>query len=125
MIYTQDISGALEEAVGKDGAGSAEFAEALARANDAVARLREHKKNNTLPVLSIAEREDDIALIEETAKRISGFKAFVVIGMGGSSYGGKALAALSLNPFAHGSGTEIHFLDNIDPLTSDRVLLLW
>ena len=67
--------------------------------------------------------QDDLAQIEETAKRIATFKTFVVIGMGGSSYGGKALASLAHNPTAHGSGTQIHFIDNIDPQTSNQLLL--
>ena len=120
MTYVQNITGALEETIGKDGAARADMAEGLKRAASAVAVLAMQKKNNSLPVLNIAERQDDLALIEETARRISAFKSFVVIGMGGSSYGGKALTALAHNAFTRGAGTEIHFLDNIDPLTSDK-----
>jgi glucose-6-phosphate isomerase len=123
MIYTHDIANALEDAIGKEGASETRFSAHLGKAGEAVAALSARKRNNSLPVLNIAEREDDLALIEETAKRISGFKALVVIGMGGSSYGGKALCALAHNPFARAGATQVHFIDNIDPLTSDRSLL--
>jgi len=122
-MYTQDIRPAFEEVIGKDGADKARFKDALDAAAKAIATLETHKKNGALPVLTIPEREDDLASIEEAVKRIAAFKTFVVIGMGGSSYGGKALTSLVHNPLAQSSALEIHFIDNIDPLTSDRLLL--
>jgi glucose-6-phosphate isomerase len=125
MTYTHDIKSALEETIGKEGANKASFADALSKAEEAVAKLKVSKADGSLAVLNLPEREDDLALIEETARHISSFKTFVVIGMGGSSYGAKALCALAYNPFAlaPAGGTILHFIDNIDPLTSDRILL--
>lgn len=40
------------------------------------------------------------------------FKNFVIFGTGGSSLGGKTLAALEVNPF---KPQAVHFLDNVDP----------
>src|SRR5262249_4390313 len=87
-------------------------------------KLEGAKKDNALPVLNIAERTDDLPLIEETAKRITGeFRRLVVVGMGGSSYGGKAICSLAHNMFARDAGVTVHFLDNVDPFTSNWLLL--
>ncbi len=124
MTFTHDITRAFEDTVGEEGAEKVVFSDMLLQAREAIAKLDACKKTNSLPILNIAEREDDLALIEETAKRITGgFKTLVVIGMGGSSYGGKTLCALAHNAFSHGGGTAVHFIDNIDPLTSDQLLL--
>lgn len=125
MTYSHDITRAFPDAIGaRDAADPARYKQLLAEARTAIAKLAERRKNNSLPVLNIAAREDDLTLIEETAARITGsFKSLVVIGMGGSSYGGKALCALTHNAFSHGMGTSVYFVDNIDPLTSDQLLL--
>lgn len=129
MTYIHNIDSAFTSVIGKDGVEPSRFAQILSDANIVVRKLSAGAKDDSLPVLTIAEHQDDLPLIEETAARISAFKNFVVIGMGGSSYGGKALTALSHNPFAQGGAltrggsTVVHFIDNIDPLTSDRILL--
>jgi len=124
MIYSHDISPAFSAVLGDDGADQAHFSQLLLHAGEALARLSACRKTNSLPVLNIAQREDDLELIEATAKRITdGFKTLIVIGMGGSSYGGKALCALTHNTFGHDGGVAVHFIDNIDPLTADRLLL--
>lgn len=46
------------------------------------------------------------------------FKNFVIFGTGGSSLGGKTLAALKLNPFA---SQHVHFLDNVDPYSLEQL----
>jgi len=123
-MFTHDISRALEGAIGKDGASDADFADALAKANDAVKRLDTRRKDGSLPILALPERESDLAIVEETAARIAhNFKALIVVGMGGSSYGGKTLTALAHNPFTRQAGISLHFLDNIDPYTSNQLLL--
>ena len=128
MSYAQNLDGAFEQSIGADGAEESVYRDALGKTARAVATLRARRDDNSLPILSIGEREDDLAQIETTERRIAHFKNFVVIGMGGSSYGGKALCALAHNPFAngpsaHGQATAVHFIDNIDPLTSDHALL--
>lgn len=124
MIYKHDISRAFGAIAGKDGADKEVFARALEETTKAIAVLRKHRQTDTWPILTVAERTDDLPLIEQTAKRITDhFATLVVIGMGGSSRGGKALGALKENPFVRKtSGTTVHFVDNIDPNTSDQLL---
>ncbi len=124
MIYTQDIGNAFDKIVGENGASTADFDTAHREAEKAIAALHAYKKNNSWPVLNIAEREDDLAQIESAAKRITEhYDTLVVVGMGASSRGGRTLVALTENPFSHMSGkTKIHFIDNIDPYTFDQLV---
>jgi glucose-6-phosphate isomerase len=124
MIYKQDISRAFSDIVGKHGTDKTYFTTALAQADKALGVLRKHLQSGDWPVLTVAERTDDLMLIESTAQRITdNFATLVVVGMGGSSRGGKALAALMENPFVEkATHTAVHFIDNIDPATSALLL---
>ena len=123
MIYTHDISRAFSDVIGKEGADKTSFAAALKKACKSLDILRQHRQDNSWPLLNIAERTDDLDGIEAAAKHITdNFSTLVVLGMGGSSRGGKTLAALAENPFAEvKSKTKIHFIDNIDPLTFEQL----
>lgn len=71
----------------------------------------------TSPHLNLLETSADLPEIETLAARIRrDFRALVVIGTGGSSLGGKTLCALHKNTFA------THFLENVDPDETERLL---
>jgi glucose-6-phosphate isomerase len=124
MIYKQDISRAFSDSIGKEGIDKTYFAQMLGQTEKAIAALRKHKESGDWPVLTIAERTDDLDLIEKEAEQIrANFATLVVVGMGGSSRGGSTLAALTKNPFVcKPTGTVVHFVENIDPVTSDQLL---
>lgn len=124
MIYTQTTIGCFEESVGTEGAGKDEYAEAFSAAKKAVEKFSGYYAGKLWPVLSIAERTDDLDIIEEVSSRIKAdFDTVVVLGMGASSHGGSALVALARNHFTGlADGTTIHFIDNIDPFTFEQFL---
>src|SRR5882757_595102 len=100
MIYKHVIEGALEQLAGPDGAGKEEFELNLASAGKAIAKLAQFHKDKSWPVLTIAEREDDLGTIESAAGRIrDNFDTLVVLGMGASSRGGSTLVALAQNQY--------------------------
>lgn len=123
MIYTHDISRAFDDIIGKEGADKTRFTAILKKAAAAIDVLRAHRQDNSWPILNIAGCEDDLEGIEHMAAHINAhFETLVVIGMGGSSGGGKTLIALAENPFAAAkSNARIHFIDNIDPHTFDQL----
>ena len=109
---------ALKQSI--DHARPKNFAEVLSRTGAALAMLRARHADNTLPLLRLAEKRDDIASILGYATLLrDGATDVVFLGTGGSSLGGQTLAQLA----GHGvpgigafrDPPRIHFIDNLDP----------
>jgi glucose-6-phosphate isomerase len=97
------------------------FDAALAEASRGVVWLREAYEKNTLELLRVPERRDDLAKAQEAAEALSKNTSVVaVLGVGGSSLGGQALA--DLVPFGATRVPRVIFFDNIDPVTFDAAL---
>jgi glucose-6-phosphate isomerase len=127
MALQQTIDLALESTIGEGGLPQAALEAALERVGDAMKRLAEDDASGRLPLLHMPRTTDDLASIREAAAFLRDDATDVVfLGTGGSSLGGQTLA--QLRDFAvPGAGrfTEsprAHFLDNLDPVTFDRVL---
>ncbi len=109
-----------------DHARPANFAEVLARTEGALAALRAHHADGTLPLLRLPQTRDDIAAILGYATLLrDGATDVVFLGTGGSSLGGQTLTQLA------GCGVpalgalrqpRLHFLDNLDPDTFGAAL---
>src|SRR5690242_21930964 len=86
MPLIQSIDSALAKTIGQHGVADGALADALARAEGALDRLREHYAEGTLPLLRLPEKQDDLDCIKEAAARLSkGATDVVVLGTGGSS----------------------------------------
>ncbi len=102
------------------------FAETLARTSGALASLRKHHADGTLPLLRLPEKRDDIAPILGYARLLNENTTDVAfLGTGGSSLGGQTLAQLA----GHAVPTlgalrkpRLHFFDNLDPVTFGGML---
>jgi glucose-6-phosphate isomerase len=96
------------------------FADMLAQTVPALERLRARHADNSLPLLRLPARRDDIATMLGYAALIrEGASDVVVLGIGGSSLGGQTLAQLA-GYAVPGLGVlrdppRIHFIDNLDP----------
>ena len=121
MAIVQSIDSALEKNIGPHGVADAAFAAALARAEGALETLRARHADGSLPLLRLPERQDDLAAIREAARKLcEGASDIVILGTGGSSLGGQALAQLVFYAVP-GVGIlraapRLHFIDNLDPL---------
>ncbi len=127
MSINQSIDSALEKNVGPHGVAEAALGAALARAEGALDRLREHYAEGTLPLLRLPEKQDDLAQIRDAAKKLSdGATDIVVLGTGGSSLGGQTLAQLAFyNVPGVGAlrpAPRVHFIDNLDPISLEAML---
>ncbi|MBL0404818.1 glucose-6-phosphate isomerase [Microvirga aerilata] len=127
MALQQSIDLALESNIGGGGLPQAALDAALGLVGDAMKRLAEDDASGRLPLLHMPRTSDDLASTREAAAFLRDDATDVVfLGTGGSSLGGQTLA--QLKDFAvPGAGrfTEsprVHFLDNLDPVTFDRVL---
>ncbi len=94
----------------------ATFDDVLAEAEVALGWLREAHARGTLELLQIPGRHDDIVAAQAAADPWAGKTSDVaVLGIGGSSLGGKALAELV--PFGALHSPRVNFFDNADPFT--------
>src|SRR4051812_40312597 len=109
---------ALQQSI--DQAQPDNFAEVLARTGEALAWLRARHADNTLPLLRLPEKRDDLATILGYATLLrDGTRDVVFLGTGGSSLGGQTAAQLAGHAVP-GVGAlrdppRIHFMDNLDP----------
>src|SRR5208282_4734434 len=96
--------------------GAVAYANALAEAEDALGWLRDAYANSSLELLRVPERRDDIEAARTAAEKWRGNTTDVaVLGIGGSSLGGRALAELI--PFGAELKPRVTFFDNADPFT--------
>lgn len=127
MPLNQSIDSALEMNVGKHGVAEATLAAALAKAEGGLERLRRHYAEDTLPLLRLPEKQDDVATIREAADVLTqGASDVVMLGTGGSSLGGQTLAQLAFYnvPGVGGllAAPRVHFIDNLDPISFAAML---
>jgi glucose-6-phosphate isomerase len=127
MAIVQSIDSALEENVGPHGLSGAALNAALARADAALEALRARYADNSLPLLRLPEKQDDLAGITDAAATLAtGASDIVILGTGGSSLGGQTLAQLAFYAVpgvgAFGSPPRLHFIDNLDPVSFETML---
>ena len=127
MALIQSIELARETRIGRHGVTDAALAAMLGRAEEALAWLRARHADGALPLLRYPEKTDDLAGIRAAAEGLlRGASDIVVLGTGGSSLGGQALAQLG----GYGvSGVDalrtpprLHFMDNLDPVSFSMLL---
>lgn len=122
MHYRQSIDAALNLAIGDAGVDPAALQSLLSGIPAIADTLQQRATNGELAFLTEPARSDDLALIEHWADHIrDGFAHLVVLGTGGSSLGGMALASLRAPRFLP-AGTSLHFIDNSDPDTLQQAL---
>ena len=127
MPFTQNIDHARAETIGAQGVAKAALEDALKRCEKALIWLRKQHADASLPLLLLPAKTDDLDDIATAAARLRpGATDVVVLGTGGSSLGGQTLAQLAdvavRGAEAFRSGPRMHFVDNLDPVTYDRLL---
>ena len=116
--YRHSIEDALDTSVGVKGLSRTSLDRELVRLRPALDKLRAWKADNTLPLLSLPARRDDLAALKPHADRFAKFEHVVVMGSGGSSLSGKTLVALQDQGFGPAKGRpKMWFMDNVDPAT--------
>ncbi|MBS0250165.1 MAG: glucose-6-phosphate isomerase [Proteobacteria bacterium] len=95
-MFQQNIDGCLENAIGQHGLAPSEYASWLDSIGPHVETLKDDYLKNRLPLLRIAEEEQDIADAEAALAKLSeGAKTLVFFGTGGSSLGGETFAQIA------------------------------
>lgn len=97
-------------------AGSTDFDSAVTAAEKPLAWLRQAHGDGSLELLRVPVRQDDIEAARATADQwCANTSDVAVLGIGGSSLGGRALAELL--PFGAARKPHVTFFDNADPFT--------
>ncbi len=116
MPYRQQIDGCLAETIGAGGLPRTEFEALCIPAAAALSAIGDDLDAGRLPAFGIVGNDDDLVPLADLAARLRGdFERLVVLGIGGSSLGGRALTALAEAP-------PLCFLDNLDARALDNVL---
>lgn len=108
MIYTQNLEGCCHITDGQ-------VTHTLLHSN-ALEKFRDAYHKGDLAPLSLVEQKDDIKLYQRAAAQFEHFEDILILGTGGSSLGGKVLYALATE-----KSPRLHFMDNIDPHTFERL----
>lgn len=105
---------------GKGAVARGNYDDALKRAEAALSWLRDARDNASIELFSIPSRTDDIACARLAAEKLADNTTDIaILGIGGSSLGGKALQAL--RP-ASATVPRVEFFDNPDPLSWSEAL---
>jgi glucose-6-phosphate isomerase len=112
-LFTQAVDTAFEEVVGARGAARASYTQWRDKLSAILPRIEKNPVPEAANIFGLATATEDLAEIESIATHIAEhFTDLVVVGMGGSSLSGEALAHLR-KP----GGVVLHIVDNIDPHT--------
>jgi glucose-6-phosphate isomerase len=119
LPYSQDIANCFTDKIGKGGLDRPAFDDTVARTAKALKRLRAAAADNSLPILTLPKREDEMRVMREAAQRYRGLAHVVVLGTGGSSLGGRTVTALAdggLGSAGRLPGRPLlWFIENVDP----------
>ena len=130
MTYRQNLDDCFAAAIGDRGLSASAWVKALERAGEAMATIRRWHAEDSLPLLRLGERRDDLAACRAAAKLLtSGATDIVHFGTGGSSLGAQALAQLagyrvpgSRLSLGLDERPRLHFFDNLDAATLTAAL---
>ena len=73
-------------------------------------KLRKQIKNSEILALNIVQQKKDLNDFKKVAKLAEGYKKIIILGVGGSSLGGKTLCSLKFQE-------KVEFIESIDPIT--------
>lgn len=82
---------------------------------EAAAKLRAQIQSSELAAIDVVFDQGNLKSLNDFAQKASSYKKILILGVGGSSLGGKTLTALK-------SDHKIEFLESIDPLTIQNSL---
>ena len=119
MPYEHRIDHCVADVIGPGGLERAAVTALQAATRAGIEGLIAARRDGSLPVLRLPERTDDLAPLTAIARSFrERFDDVVVLGIGGSSLGGRTLLALADRGFGPRRGApRLHVMDNVDPAT--------
>lgn len=129
MAVRVDVNGALEECLGPAGVGARELEGLQARVALAHERLDAQRRAKELRFRDLPHEKHDVqAIVDLAAEVASEIDTLVVLGIGGSALGARAVVEALHPPFhdhrpgSSERGARLIIADNIDPRTFEAIL---
>lgn len=127
LPYTHDIASTDAATIGASGLSHRALDAAISAVETALSRLRHEDGAGELPLLNVPAQTDDLEPIQAAAARLrEGASDILILGTGGSSLGGQALAQMcdyGVPGLGRLTGEpRVHFMDNLDPVTYGALL---
>jgi glucose-6-phosphate isomerase len=129
MAVRVDVNGALDSFIGDSGIAQKELEEVAASVSEIHARLIEQRRSKALRLLELPYEKKEAQKISDLAQEVRGeFDTLVLLGIGGSALGARALYTALSPPFhSHHPGSEdrgarLIVADSIDPRTFSSML---
>jgi glucose-6-phosphate isomerase len=117
--YTQDVRNCFADKIGAAGLDEQSFRDYVGRTAASLKRLRAAMQDNSLPILNLPKRDDEMRAMTAAAARYRGLGHVIVLGTGGSSLGGRTVTALAdggLGSAGRLAGRPLlWFIENVDP----------
>jgi glucose-6-phosphate isomerase len=119
-----DYTNIMADSVGEEhGLTEAQFESGLAKYGNLPARIQKKREEGKIDFMNLPSRAQDLESILDVAQKLrSRFSNFVVVGIGGSSLGSRALHLALNHPFHNileeskrGGSPRIFFAENVDP----------
>ncbi len=121
--FSLDLNGLFEHIIGGYGLAASDFDAALPQAAAVLADLARRRRQGDLPFYDLPHDRKAIAAAATAAERIaSGHDTLLVLGIGGSALGTKAVLEALAPSDRQNEGIEIIVVDNIDPVTLGGLL---
>ncbi len=118
-----DVNGLFEHVCGERGLARAEVDAVAPHVRTVVENLATRRASGELPFYELPYDEESISALCGLAGELQeGFGRLVVLGIGGSALGTKAVLDAIPAPYRQAGGIEVLVLDNIDPATVAPVL---
>ncbi|MGV8995644.1 MAG: glucose-6-phosphate isomerase [Parvibaculaceae bacterium] len=125
LPYVQSIETCLDEKIGDAGLTRSAYKAALDATRPALDWLREAHAKDTLALMRLPERRDDMPRVREISELLlKDTTDLFIFGIGGSSLGAQAIAQLTgwgTQAFNHAS-PRIHIMDNLDAWSMQAAL---
>ena len=127
MTYLQETENCLAAAIGDGGLQEAAYDALMKDCTKSLTRLKKAHETGSMPLLRLPGLSGDMEVLEPIAEKDRDqFMDVVVLGMGGSSLGGRAMAALGGHNLGMDEGAapdnpRLHFMDNPDQDSFDRL----
>ena len=117
--YSQDVRNCFAHKIGAAGLDEQSFRDYVGRTAASLKRLRAAMQDNSLPILNLPKRDDEMRAMTAAAARHRGLGHVIVLGTGGSSLKWPTVTALAdggLGSAGRLAGRPLlWFIENVDP----------
>ncbi|WP_343560356.1 glucose-6-phosphate isomerase [Kiloniella sp. b19] len=129
LSYQHNVENCLARTIGSNGLLEEHLDDALQSLTKTLPALQESLRSGALPAFTIVQGMEDLTEVMPVALEFrQNCRDVLILGTGGSSLGGRTLCGLNSEALPSGAspgrenGPVLHFIDNIDPYSFQKLL---